>query len=140
MPIAGYTTEVTTQRSLEHIMKLLVKGRARQIAAIYDEDGTAVGMWFTIETEFGVREYQLPIRVKGVQATLIRDRVAPRYQTIDHAARVAWRLAHDWLRVQLALIDAGMTTLPEVMLPYSLVAPETTMWDAWVQRQGAIER
>lgn len=50
--------------------------------------------------------------------TLKRDRVEKRYLTLEQANRVAWRIAHDWLRAQLAIIDAGMVTLPEVMFPY----------------------
>lgn len=118
MPIAGATTEVTVNRSIEAVTKLLLKAKVTAIQTVYGEDGVAEGMQFSIKTAFGERQYALPIRVEGVRATLIRDKVAPRYRTQEHAARVAWRIAHDWLRAQLALIDAQMTSTEEVFFPY----------------------
>ena len=135
MPIANYTTTVTTNASVQAIAKMLAKAGATSITQNLTTYGDPEGMTFVIETSFGTIEYQLPVRVDGVKATLIRDRVPPRYQTRDHAGRVAWRIAHDWLRAQLALIEAGMTTLPEVMFPYTLVAPGTTAFQHYAAQR-----
>lgn len=121
MAIAGATTEVTVRRSLEQVTNLLVKAGVKNIQIEYGDDGVAEALTFGLETHHGWRAYQMPIRVEGVLATLVRDRVAPRYRTKEHAARVAWRIAHDWLRAQLALIDAQMTSVGEVFFPYQLV-------------------
>lgn len=138
MAIAGYTTEVTVAKSSDAVTKLLVKAGATDISTQWDA-GVLVGLSFGIQTEFGFLQFQLPVRVEGVQVTLKRDRVPPRYQTREHAARVAWRIAHDWLRAQLALIDAGMSTLPEILFPYALVAPRTTAFERYVSSQREIE-
>ncbi|QJD53272.1 hypothetical protein SEA_TEMPO_49 [Microbacterium phage Tempo] len=132
MAIANYTTAVTVRSSVDSIVKLLAKAGARSITHDMDEQGLTIGLSFVIATEYGWRPFRLPIRVDGVHATLKRDRVPPRYQTRDHAARVAWRIAHDWLRAQLAIIDAGMTTLPEVFFPYVLLDAETTAYEKYV--------
>jgi len=143
MPIAGHTTEVTVTRSLEQITKLLAKAKVRAIQTTYNVNGEPDGLTFAIGTEWGERTYALPIRASGVRATLRRDNVAPRYQTAEHANRVAWRIAHDWLRAQLALIDAGMVTLPEVLFPYLVLdyddTEPITAFQQYAGRQAQLE-
>lgn len=136
MPIANYTTSVPASTSVAAISKMLAREGASSVTQDIGKAGTVVGMSFAINTEYGMVEYRLPVRADGVQATLKRDGVAPRYQLHEHAVRVAWRIAHDWLRAQLALIDAGMVTLPEVMLPYALVAPDKTIYDQFVAQRA----
>lgn len=118
MPIANYTTTVTVSKSVDVITKLLAKNGVRAIQTEYSHDGQATGLSFGIDTEFGARTFALPIRVEGVLNALVRQKVERRYQTFEHANRVAWRIAHEWLRAQLALIDAGMTSTSEVFFPY----------------------
>lgn len=140
MAIANYTTSVPVTTSVGHIMKLLTKAGASSVTQEMEPGGVVTGLQFGIETEFGWRPFRLPIRVDGVQATLRRDKVPPRYQTREHAARVSWRIAHDWLRAQLALIDAGMTTLTEVMFPYVMLDANTTAYEHYLGSQREIER
>lgn len=124
MPIANYTTEMSVDRSLNLVVTLLRKAGVETITHRYDGP-LVVGIDFAMQTDQGWRPYRLPVRVEGVQRTLVADGVAPRYRTREHAARVAWKIAHDWLRAQLALIEAGMTTMPEVMFPYALLGDMT---------------
>lgn len=49
-------------------------------------------------------------------------------------------MCKDWLEANLALIDAQMATLTEVMLPYLVVDADRTLWEAYREReQAAIE-
>ena len=118
MPIAGYTTTVQVTTTLEKITKMLAKAGARRIQTEYSAQGEPSGVIFSIETQWGPRDIALPINTEGVLKTLARDKVEKRYQNQAQANRIAWRIAHDWLRAQLAIIDAGMVTMTEVMFPY----------------------
>lgn len=140
MGIANYTTSVPVGVSVGHIMKLLTKAGASTVTQEMEPGGVIVGVQFGIETEFGWRPFRLPVRIEGVHETLKRDKVPPRYRTREHAARVAWRIAHDWLRAQLALIDAGMTSLPEVMFPYVMLDANTTAYERYAMTQREVER
>jgi hypothetical protein len=124
MPIAGYTTTVQVSGTLDKITKMLTKAKVRGIQTEYGDHGDPTALVFRLDTPWGERQYALPINAEGVRQTLIRDRVEKRYQTIEQANRVAWRIAHDWLRAQLAIIDAGMVTLPEVMFPYLILGAD----------------
>ena len=52
------------------------------------------------------------------------------------AERVAWRVIKDWLEAQLALIDAQMATLDQVMLPYLVIdATGKTLYGSYRDRE-----
>lgn len=129
MPIANYTTSMTVNASVEKIVKMLVKAGAKAVQTEYSPQGNARALTFILPTEHGDASYVLPVRVEGVQAALKRQRVEPRYLKFAHAERVAWRIAHDWLRAQLALIEAEMVTAAEVLFPYLVLT-----YDAGVPR------
>ncbi len=98
----------------------LAKRGVSRISTVFDDDGAPAGIAFTMKTPYGVQEFELPVRVEGVQKALIKDNVQPKFRTREHAAKVAWRIAKDWLRAQSALIDADLATLDEVMMPYMI--------------------
>ena len=43
----------------------------------------------------------------------------------------------DWIEAVLALIEARMVTIDEVMLPYLKVDQERTLWQAYQEREQA---
>lgn len=135
MPLLNYTTTVPASRTIGQVQALLVEAGARAVATEYDEVGRAVGMRFTLLTTASLM-FTLPVRISGVLAALKRDRVESRYQTAEHAERVAWRILKDWVEAQLAIIKAGMASLDEVMLPYMIV-DGGTVYEQY--RQQAIE-
>lgn len=135
-PIAGYTTSIDASKTAAEVGTMLAKRGASRVMTEYG-DGRAVGLSFEIGTGYGVRGFVLPIRAEGVLATLKRDRAEKRYLTIEHAEKVAWRLVRDWLRAQLAMIDAGTTTLDEVMFPWMILG-EKTMHATYVSQQKAV--
>jgi hypothetical protein len=63
-----------------------------------------------------------------------------RWLTPDHARDVAWRIVLDWLKAQLAIIAARQVSADEVLLPYMLTAPGTTVYQAYAAEQDAIGR
>lgn len=129
MGIKNYTTTIDPSKTAMEVMRLLAKAGATQISTSYADDGELVGMWFVLNTEFGLREFSLPVRVDGVLAAMKRDRSIPASRaTPEQATRVAWRISKDWLDAQIALIEAGLMSLNEVMTPWMLNAAGKTMY------------
>lgn len=140
MPFAGYTTTVEAVKTAGDVTAMLASAGARRIMTEYTSTGRPEGMSFEIETKYGVQAFTLPIKTKAVHAVLKRQKLQPRYQTIEHAERVAWRVAHDWLRNQLALIEAEMVSLDEVMFPWMIGSGGQTMHSLFVQNSlGQLE-
>lgn len=115
MPILNYTTSVSVERSVAEIQKKLVKASASAILSEY-ENGVISHISFKVKTEHGDISFRLPANIDGVFAALRRDNKAIKR---EQANRVAWRIVKDWVEAQLAIIEAGMATLPQVFLPYA---------------------
>ena len=132
MPVLNHTTAVPVAKTMAEMQTMLAKAGATAVAVMY-ADGEPSGMSFQLSTPSGVRTFTLPVDVAAVQALLIaQKRTTSRVDARPaQAERVAWRIVKDWLAAQLALIDAQMATLDEVMLPYLLVAPDRTLREQW---------
>lgn len=137
MPLLNYTTEVPVNRTIGHVQGLLVEAGARQIMATYDDVGRVIGMHFAVLTGYGSRSFSLPVQSSRVEAVLKREKIAPRFQTPEHAERVAWRILKDWLEAQLAIIRTEMVTLDQVMLPY-MVDGDHTLYETYRDQQLAL--
>jgi hypothetical protein len=138
MALLNYTTAVPVGRTIGQVQQLLVEAGARQVMTSYDSFGSATGIAFAVETDHGVRTFLLPVNSDRVETVLKRDRVAPRYSTPEHAARVAWRIVKDWIEAQLAIIRTEMVTLDQVMLPYMRSDDGRTMYELYLDRQLAL--
>ena len=131
MSIKNYSTTIAATKTAGEIMGLLGAKGARQISTVYDSFGNLTGMSFVLVTEYGPQEFALPVRVEGMLAAMKRDREVPRSKcTPEHATKVAWRTAKDWLAAQIALVEAGLATVDEVMMPYALMAGSQTAYEA----------
>lgn len=144
MPIKDYSTTIDAARTAGEITAALARRGVSRISTLFDDDGQAAGLAFTMRTEFGPRDFELPVRVDGVHAALLRDKVAAKYQTPEHARKVAWRIAKDWLDAQVALIDAQLASLDEVLMPYMVTGYEkdgraVTVFQQYRSTQKAIE-
>jgi hypothetical protein len=146
-PPLNYTTKIPAKRTVSECQDLLITAGARSVT-LETESRRPTGLAFQLDTSFGVRAFRLPVNHLGVGTLLRRvdqaDAWPPglykggagtkeraRFVTEDHALDVAWRITRDWLEVQLAIIDAEMVTADEVMLPYMLVDPQTTVFDQY---------
>lgn len=133
MPLLNYTTTVPVSRSLSQVTDLLARSGARQIMTEYAEDGTPIGVTFSIATPEGARAFTLPVQVHRVVAVVKADRsVPPRFRTPEQGTRVAWRIMKDWLEVQLAIVATDMVTLSQVMLPYMRAADGRTFYEDYL--------
>lgn len=138
--IRNYTTGIAVTKTTGDIQALLAGRGVTRMSTTFDPTGVPDGFLFEMTTDFGVREFALPVRVDGVHAALRPVTSLTKAQrTREHAARVAWRIVFDWLGVQLALIDAQMSSLEEVMLPYMVGPAGETMYEVYRGSQKAIE-
>lgn len=140
MSIMNYTTSIAVEKTMGEIQGALARRGVTRISTLYSDDGIAEGIAFTMKTDYGFRDFELPVRTSGVLAALTADKsVKPAQRTPEQAARVAWRIAKDWLEAQSALIDAQLATLDEVMLPYLVDGRGRTMYSLYRENQKALE-
>lgn len=138
MPILNYTTTISVEKSMGEVIGTLARRGVTRISTTYNEEGNPAGIAFTMKTDYGIREFELPVKVAGVLRAMTADKKVPRSQCNPvQAARVAWRIAKDWLEAQSALIDAELATLDEVMLPYMVDGKGNTVYS--VIRSNALK-
>jgi hypothetical protein len=137
MAIKNYRTTVPMQRTLNEITGLLAQHGAKSIQIEYDQ-GNPTGVAFLIDTPVGERAFQLPANVDGVARVLRQQRVAASLQQPKHVANVAWRILRDWVDAQMAIVEAGMVTVDQVMLPYLITDGGKTLYLAMVERHLAL--
>lgn len=145
--IKGYTTSVAASKTVTEVTDLLARKGVNRISTSL-VDGRPAGVVFEVETEYGPREFALPVRVDAVQtaiAAAVKVNGVGSFKggkvallSREQAERVAWRIAHAWLDAQLALIEAGLTSIDEVMLPFMVEPSGRTFYEA-VRERGLAE-
>lgn len=138
MPLLNYTTTVPVNKTVATIHGLLVVAGARQLAMEYSAVGAPTAIAFMSETPHGPRNFVLPVNAHRVKEVLKRERVQPRFQTDEHAQRVAWRIVKVWVEAQLAIIRTEMVTLDQVMLPYMRGEDGRTVYQLYRDQQLAL--
>lgn len=124
MPIANYSTSVPVLNTVAEITGILVRAGAQATMTEYD-DKLPVSVSFRIDRNGNMLHFRLPADWRAVQRVLVKQKVKPSERTDEQSRRVAWRIVRDWMRAQLALIEADCAKVEQVMLPYLVVDPVT---------------
>lgn len=135
MAILNYTTKIDANKTVGEIQGILAKAGAKSVSVDF-EDAQPIAITFAIALNGEFINYRLPSNAEGVYKALCRDSKVTRAQrTMAQARRVAWRIVKDWVEAQLAVIEAGLATLPEVFLPYA-IAPSGQTFFQIVEERG----
>lgn len=146
--VVNYTTKVEVTVTLAEMQARLASAGANHIGVGY-EDGAPCALTFMLQGPHGPRHFTVPVDVESIQR-LIRSHVddgriksggglsKAALLSREHASRVAWRVMKDWLAATLAIVEAGLLPLDEVMLPYINVAPGKTLAQAYRESEGAL--
>ena len=149
-PPRDYTTKIPARRTATECQHVLMEFGAPSVT-ITTEDRNPAGLSFELDTAYGRRAYRVPVHADGVRELLRQvdkeggwppsaraKRDVGRWLTPGHARDVAWRIMLDWLKAQLAIIAARQVTADEVLLPYMLTSPDTTVYQAYAAEQAAL--
>lgn len=140
----NYTTQINVHKTVGEVQQLLASHGATRIGIDYDQ-GTPVGVSFSLATQHGPRLFTLPVNVDAMEKLLqakeakgeLRSGAKASRTSRAQAERVAWRVIKDWLAAQLALVETAMVELDQVMLPYLRVDENQTLYDRYRQQEIA---
>lgn len=134
MPILNYTTQITVDKTVAEIQAKLAKAGARAILADYDDDGNIQSVAFKMIVDGNEIGFKLPAEPDKILVLLKTQRGVPRkFQCLEQARRVAWRIIKDWVEAQLAIIETKMVKPEQVFLPYAITRDGTTLYESVVQ-------
>lgn len=139
LKIKNYTTNISAEKTIAEIEKLLAQFGASAIFKEYFSDGRVKSLSFKLENQ----GFKMPANINGVKEVLYsgkrsyhgKDSMKARD---DRAYRVAWRIIKDWLHAQLSLIASGQAHPQEIFLPY-LFNGEKTLYQAWTEGKLLME-
>lgn len=120
--LKNYTSTVSAEKSVQRIERLLVQHGARNVFKEYDGLGTLVALMFSIETSGRIMAFKIPIKVYEAERIMKESVKKPRKDTFKNIKRqaemTAWKLASDWVEVQLSYVTLGQVEFLQVFLPY----------------------
>ena len=134
MAIANTYTKVAAAKSVTEIQQMLAEAGSTSVLVDYD-DGIPSAVAFQLPVRGQLVSYRLPATADGMLAAMKADTAVPRHLCKpEHAQKVAWRCVKDWIRAQLALVEAGQARLAEVMLPYAVTNTGRTLYQELEER------
>ena len=117
----NYTSSVPAETSITNIKRKLVAAGAKNFHEYY-ENGLVIEIMFTIPVDGNDRAFKLPARVNQVYNKLLNSYRSlnneKRKTALAQANRTAWKNMHDWVDLQMTLIELGQTTITEVMFAH----------------------
>lgn len=134
------TTEIDPVKTAGELAGLLSAAPGvRQTSQEYNGQGKIIAVNFGLEItpppRQVLRAYRLPINSEPIFAILNGRRKhtwdtdrRDAWEQADRlqAERVAWRIILRWVQAQMALIETGMVSAPEVFHPYMLIQDAQT--------------
>ena len=143
-----HTTKKSPSQTAGEIQALLIRLGASNIATTV-EDFEIVGITFTYDQDGTQVAFRLPIRWEPIQDRMRQDFEKKRRRRAlgdaertrlltkmdEQARRTAWRIALEWLRVQVAFVETGGRKVIEVFMA-DMLAPgrDETLGDILIER------
>ncbi len=132
--IKNYTTNISVERTVAEIQKMLAQNGARGIVLEYDERGNMKDIFFKIILHDKELPFRLPAKAHRVYEALhgnARSSYHKRYgkQWKAEAERIAWRICKTWLEEQITLINLEQAKIEEVFLPYLIMPDNKTLFE-----------
>lgn len=131
MALLNYTTEKEPEQTIGEIQKMLSRYNVKAMMTEYDGPSVAA-VSFKMDLGGRIMSFKLPCNWRQVLEIINdpkqRKNIRLRGVTIEHqATRVAWRIIRDWVEAQIALVEVNMATVPQVFLPYAIMADGRTL-------------
>ena len=114
------TTNVSADRSILLIEKLLTNFGADKIYKQYLTDGKCTSIQFMLDK----KGYKLPANIDGVFNVLFKRGSHTQSRDLK-AYNVSWRIIANWVHSQLSIIASGQAQPDEVLLPYMYNGKQT---------------
>jgi hypothetical protein len=144
--LKNYTSDVAPSITIGRIKQLLIRVGCSSISESYGSDGEIQAITFTIQIPGAARPMmiRIPSNVEGALTALWLNyadggslshngnevwgngrKRRNKKSFRDQAQRTAWRLAQDWIEVQISMIQMQQADILQVFLPYAWDGKQT---------------
>ncbi len=128
MKLKCYTSNVHPNDSIAAMERILIAAGVTGIAKDYGEDRAISAITFKINFDSAVRVVRIPAKVKEATDAFWKEyedahpkewlRQKSRADFEQQGARTAWRIALNWLEIQLSMIQLQQADFEQVFLGY----------------------
>lgn len=129
--LLNYTTKIEPEQTIGEIQKML--SRYNVAAMMTEYDGPHVSsVSFKLNIDGKMLGFRLPCNWRAVREIFNdpkheRRLKCRRDERDEQAIRTSWRIIAAWIEAQLALIEVGMVTIPQIFLPYAVMPDNRTL-------------
>lgn len=125
MNLKNYTSTVPAERSIANIEHLLARAGATHIAKEFTH-GKVTSFIFQLNISDSHIPFKIPAKISQVFERLwadtstkrLRDFDAKKKVVMEQAERTAWKILHEWVEINISLIQINQVKAFEVFLPY----------------------
>src|SRR4051812_49094918 len=126
--IKNYTSSIPASSSMARIEEMLVRAGARDIHKSYNNNQDCDAIIFVMLVSGLVQPlyFKLPAKIEACYnalwklhcKTVKRPQQSTQVTIREQAARTAWKIIHDWVDLQLTMIELEQAEPMELFLPY----------------------
>lgn len=149
MPLLNYTSNVDADKTAQAIAKCLAMHGAKAVLTEYDEqEGLVKAISFKIGLNGQDISFRLPCDWHPVYEVIHgKKKPYPSYHKFyEHqksqwklqAVRTAWKIVHDWVIAQMALVETRMASTEQVFLPYAIMKDGRTLSEGIADNPGLL--
>jgi hypothetical protein len=136
--ILNYTTTIEAAKTVGEIEAILASHGAKAVLKEYDGESQIAALSFRVDSSHGELEIRIPIKIEAIMKILhkryLAGKVTRRYTERPQAVRIAWRIAKDWLEVQMAMLETEQAEIGEIFLAHLLTPSGQTFFQAITER------
>ena len=111
------------------IQQILAKHGAFKVTVDNDMKGNPIAITFCYVYQNCPLAFALPCNFSGVLSAMKKSTKVPRSLcTEEQALRVGWRIVKDWVEAQMAIVEAQLSNVVEVFLPYAVTKQGNTLY------------
>lgn len=136
--ILNYTTTIEAVKTVGEIEAILASHGAKTVLKEYDGESQIAALSFRVDSSHGELEIRIPIKIEAIMKILhkryLSGKVTRRYTERPQAVRIAWRIAKDWLEVQMAMLETEQAEIGEIFLAHLLTPSGQTFFQAITER------
>lgn len=122
MKLKNYTSTVSVERSISAIETLLVQAGASHVGRFYNDEKKLCGFLFQLPLNGIPATFKLPSNPDAVRKVMQAEVLKPHRGTMERIAeqaeKTAWRILHEWVHIQLTMIQMQQAEAIQVFLPY----------------------
>jgi hypothetical protein len=123
MNIKNYTTEVPAARSIGYIEEILLSQGCKNILKEYNDQQRITSLSFLLPVRDMVLPFRLVPETKACYVWLKKKYPKQNDATLlARAERIVWKQLHEWLALQISMIELQQLEKLQALFPY--------LWDA----------